>query len=292
MPACSSRPCRVRPSQGQGVLKEWHRVAVHHLEQIVEAIRESLYEEFTASGFNRSRAVQAYGQLFQTLGLRGNSRWVYATTNYDLIGEMVIEELGALPDWGQPPRTGLTGEPPLHVADILEGMPRYVPVLHLHGRVGWYRRVDGAGQVTSTYSGSNTQHQQGFGVPIVMLPDPHKVYDADDVITALWAQFRQSLQRAKAVLVLGHSLNDQALIDAITSNVDPLERVGVTLLAEEGHPDKTDSSALPTIQKIQEHLGNAGMITMRFGSADDATTLHGLGNLQGWLKRLEERGLA
>ncbi len=228
--------------QGQGVLAEWHRVAAHHLDQIVEAVRASLYEEFSASGFDRNKAAQAYGQLFQTLGIGGSSRMVYATTNYDVIGEAVIENLGALPDWGQPPRTGLGGETPLNVVNILDGMPRYVPVLHLHGRVGWYRRIDSNGNVASVYSGTNTQHQQGFGIPIVMLPDPEKIYDADDVITALWTQFREALRRAKAVLILGHSLHDRALIDAIVSNVEPLERVGITLLAEDGHPEKTDAS--------------------------------------------------
>ena len=277
--------------RGQDTLKEWHRVAQHHLGQIVETVRESLYEEFSAEGFDRTKASQSYAGLFQTLGLRRNQRWVLATTNYDVIGETVIEELEGLPDWGQPPSTGIGAEAQLHVANILDGMPRYIPVLHLHGRVGWYRRIDGAGTVSSTYSAPITQHQQGFGVPIVMLPDPDKVYEADDVISSLWRQFRQALRRAKAVLVLGHSLNDRALVDAIVSNVDPLDRVGVTLLAEEGRPDKNDSSALPTIQTIQAHLGNAGMITMRFGATDEDTVLHGLGNVQSWLKRLDEKGL-
>ncbi len=277
--------------QGQDALKEWHRVAQHHLEQIVEIVRESLYEEFSGEGFDRTKASQSYAGLFQTLGLRGNPRWVLATTNYDIIAETAIEDLEGLPDWGQPPSTGAGAEAPLHVANILDGMPRYIPVLHLHGRVGWYRRIDGAGQPSSIYSAPITQHQQGFGVPIVMLPDPDKVYDADDVISSLWSQFRQALRRAKAVLVLGHSLNDRALVDAIVSNVYPLERVGVTLLAEDSRPDQTDSSALSTIQTIQAHLGNAGMITMRFGAADEDTISHGLGNVQSWLKRLDEKGL-
>ncbi len=50
-------------------------------------------------------------------------------------------------------------------------------------------------------------------------------------------------------------------------------------------------AALPTIQVIEKQLGNAGMITMRFGAGDDEE-LHGLSNLQGWVKRLDERGLA
>jgi len=124
-----------------------------------------------------------------------------------------------------------------------------------------------------------------------MLPDPDKIYDADDVINSLWEQFREALRRAKAVLILGHSLNDRALVDAIVSNVYPLERVGITLLAEHGQPDKTDESAFPTMKTIEAHLGNAGMITMRFGGDEDSTS-RGLSNVGGWLKRLSEKDLA
>ena len=56
----------------------------------------------------------------------------------------------------------------------LGAIGRYIPVLHLHGRVGWYRRDNWV------YAANITKHQEGLGVPIVMLPDPTKVYDQDD----------------------------------------------------------------------------------------------------------------
>jgi hypothetical protein len=77
----------------------------------------------------------------------------------------------------------------LEVSGIIDGIGRYVPVLHLHGRVGWYRRDQ------RVYVANVIKHDQGFGVPIVMLPDPDKVYDQDDIIISRfteeggWPQF-------------------------------------------------------------------------------------------------------
>lgn len=277
--------------QSQGVLQDWHNATDHHLQQIVELIRQSLYEEFSAAQVDFSKATESYHRLFETLGLRGPSRWVYATTNYDVIGEVVIENLGKLPDWGVPPRTGLGGEVPIHALDILEGLPRYVPVLHLHGRVGWYRRRDNAGNVTSVYATTNTQHQEGFGIPVVMLPDPNKAYDGDDIISALWRQFREALQRAKSVLVLGHSLNDQALVSEIAANVQPLDRVGVTVSCKDGQPDEPSNSTVSTMQKIRAHLGTASEIPMRFGSNDENTVSWCLDHVRAWRERLGRAGL-
>jgi len=103
--------------QAQGALKEWHSQAVFHLQQIVEGIRESLYEEFAENGIDSYRAAEVYGKLFQAVRLSGGTRWVYATTNYDVIAETVIERLGALPDWGQPQRTDAVSEAPLVVSN-------------------------------------------------------------------------------------------------------------------------------------------------------------------------------
>ena len=34
----------------------------------------------------------------------------------------------------------------LQLRTLLDGMPRYVPILHLHGRAGWYRRNEGSSE--------------------------------------------------------------------------------------------------------------------------------------------------
>jgi hypothetical protein len=270
-------------------LQEWHKATSHNLEQIVEAIRESLYEEFSSEGFDAKKATESYEQLFKTLGITHNSRLVVATTNYDVIAETVLESLGYLPDWGCPAATGHSGAPKLHVKNILEGMPRYVPVLHLHGRVGWYRIYNGVENFTSNDLGATRQqYRRDLGVPIVMLPDPNKAYDDNNLISALWAQFQDALQRAKAVLILGHSLNDQALIKAIASNVKPLERVGVTLLEKSGQPDQIEESAKATDKTVKQYLGNAKVITMRFGARTDDDTGYDLTKIKDWISYLDK----
>jgi hypothetical protein len=265
----------------QGVLENWHTVAGHHFGQITDLIRESLYDLFADARVDHGAAATAYAGLFSSLGLGGGSRMVYATTNYETVGEHAIRLAGGRPDWGQPPALGNEGELRLEVPGIIDGIGRYVPVLHLHGRVGWYRR-DGR-----VYAANVVRHDQGFGIPIVMLPDPDKVYDQDDVIISLWQQFGEALARAKRVFVLGHSLNDSYLLRALVQNVEPLDRIAVAVL-EAGHDDDSlDSSAVPVVAKIQEHLGNAAIIPMRFGSTPDA----GRRGIAAWTEKLEGNGL-
>ena len=208
-------------------LREWHQITVHHVGQILDLIHESLYESFSYERMDLDAAAQAYGTLLQQLGINNTTSMVYATTNYDIVGEYVIERLEGLPDWGEQRRLILRGESPLRVDGLLAGMPRYVPILHLHGRIGWYRR-DGGRPV----SGDQASHHADFGVPILMLPDPDKAYDSDPVITSIWSQFEEALRRARRVLVLGHSLNDEPLVAALKQNVTPAERVAVTVRGE------------------------------------------------------------
>jgi hypothetical protein len=176
--------------QSQDVLERWHKATTFSLEQVMNLIHESLYDLFAEPSLDIGKAQQAYGGLLQMLGVNRNSRWVYATTNYDEIAESVIKALGASPDWGQPPQLRAGGEIILDVDRLIDGLPRYVPVLHLHGRVGWYRRI---ASDNSVYATNATKHQVGFGIPIVMLPDPNKVYGTEPIIASLWAQFEQAL---------------------------------------------------------------------------------------------------
>ena len=254
-------------------MAQWHKSTAHHLGEITELIRESLYDQFAERRHDPRHALAAYSSLFDTLGIGAGTRWVYATTNYDTIGEQVIRDAGFLPDWGQPPTVGNEGERPLHIPGLLNGIGRYVPVLHLHGRVGWFRR-DGR-----VYGADITKYQRGFGVPVVMLPDPDKAYDHDDGIIAMWHQFEEALARANRVFVLGHSLNDRYLVRALVQNVDPINRIAVTVLADELHLEQPDPSAAPVAEKISSALPGATIIPLRFGTDRDV----GGQAIQDWL---------
>jgi hypothetical protein len=258
-----------------GVMGQWHKNTSFHLGQITEIIRESLYELFADPPIDTGAAAAAYGSLFGTLGIGAATRWVYATTNYDTIGEQAIKDAGGLPDWGQPPTVRNEGELPLHIPGLLNGIGRYVPVLHLHGRIGWFRR-DGR-----TYGSGITQYQRGLGVPVVMLPDPDKAYDQDDVIAAMWQQFEEALARAKHVFVLGHSLNDRHLVRALAQNVEPTSRIAVTVLADEAALTRQDPSAVPVEAKVTNALQGAEIIPVHFGAdADDSESRRAI---QAWL---------
>jgi hypothetical protein len=244
-------------------MAQWHKSTVHHLGEITELIRESLYDQFAERPIDRRAAAAAYSSLFNTLGIGAATRWVYATTNYDTIAERVISDIGLLPDWGQAHALDNEGEHPLQIPGLLNSIGRYVPVLHLHGRVGWYRR-DG-----HAYAASITKHQRGFGIPVVMLPDPNKAYDQDDIITAMWQQFEEALARAKHVFVLGHSLNDTYLLRALAQNVEHTNRIAVTVLANELSPGEPDTSAAPVVDKVSNTLHGATAIPIRFGTDDE-----------------------
>jgi hypothetical protein len=266
-----------------GVMEQWHLQAARHFGEITTLIHESLYELFADVAVDLDAAAQAYQGLFGSLGLTGpDSQLVYATTNYDTVGEHAISRSGRPPDWGQPPTLEHGNLNRLLIPGLLGGLPRYVPVLHLHGRVGWFRRPDG-----QVYASEVTRHQAGFGIPLVMLPDPDKVYDQDDVIIAMWREFSEALARAKRVFVLGHSLNDQFLLRALRQNVQPLDRMAVSVLADEFDHKRTDQSAVPLIAKIANQLGNAAHIPMRFGSGAD----EGFIGIRTWTEKLSEDGL-
>src|SRR5438132_1168359 len=75
----------------QGVLETWHRTLDSNLTQIENIIQKSLYELYAGPEFDLQRAADVYRELIATLGLsEGSAQWVYATTNYDPIGEMAL----------------------------------------------------------------------------------------------------------------------------------------------------------------------------------------------------------
>ena len=251
----------------EGALETWWSTVDSHLEQAVDVIRGSLYSLFGEDRLDWNKASAAYGELLQVLGIVRDTPWVYATTNYDSFGEIALEQLGFHVDWGEPPRVRQGSDRAVDVNRLVgERLSRYVPVLHLHGRLGWYRRTDGYGP-TGPYAISTTQHDPGYGIPIVMLPNPVKPYESDDVIGPLWRQFGQALERAKRVLVIGHSLNDEQLVRLLLENVEPQTRIGVTVLPSAKTWEDTDPGSQSVVDMLQSRLPGAKPIKLRFGAS-------------------------
>lgn len=260
---------------GGTVLEEWHRITAFALDELLELLNETLSEEF-AIGVNDRSATQAYRWLFERLGITMASSIVYATTNYDVVGETALRQLGYLVDWGRPAQLASTSpDEPLRVERLIEVLPRNVPVLHLHGRIGWYQRD---GQVRDfTVS---TTYNKAWGTPLVMWPDDDKgtaTYQAAPVINDLWRQFREVLRRARKVLVLGHSLNDSFLVEALRDNVPP-ERLAVTVFTPAGaRPTAPDSE----VGRIKSLVGEATVVPMEFAEQESGVHI-----LADWTNRV------
>jgi hypothetical protein len=242
-------------------LASWHMSVCHHLDSITSLIHETLYEEFGPLAIDSYVAKPAYEWLFDQMQLnRSTSTVVVATTNYDVIAETVLEIMGRQPDFGAQ-GSGITGEPPaLGARGLLDGMPRYTPVLHLHGRVGWYERENDVPRSTVAQT-----HQAGYGAPVVVLPDPEKQYETP-LLNDLWHEFEEALTRAKKVFVMGHSLCDEALVDAIAANVAHPRRVAVGWLSQPGNPNEFHRDIPESDREaLQAKLPGVHFIPFNFG---------------------------
>jgi hypothetical protein len=211
---------------GNTNINDWHYQICQFLVQAVAAIHESLVEEFGKRTYSTKKGSDAYRAVLGNMKIQqGVSKWVCANTNYDQNSEGIIYDLGFKPNFGviEHPRGG---EKIVKVTGLVQGMgSQEVPVLHLHGSVGWFQRVDG-----STYATASGAVPQTFGdIPIVMLPDPDKDYQSNSTIRDTWIEFRNALTRAQKILIVGHSLHDKVLVDSLKELVEPITRVGVAI---------------------------------------------------------------
>jgi hypothetical protein len=263
-------------------ISSWHANVEHHLDQIVDIIRESLYELFAEPNYDLEKAARSYKEMLEVLGVTRGTRFVYATTNYDALGEIALQQIGHRVDWGEQMQAR-DGEVPVDVEGLVDGLGRSVPVLHLHGRVGWYRRSTSEGH-TAPFAIRTTRHNPGYGTPIVMLPDPNKAYDSDDIVSSLWRQFEDALSRAKRVLVIGHSLHDDALVRAL-SGIEDKRRLAIALYAEPGS-DPTDALKSDPAQLLETELRGATPLPMAFGVEGSAPQA-----VASWMNQLRHNSL-
>jgi hypothetical protein len=242
-------------------IEEWHRHATEKIDQVSEVVHETLYALFARPQFDPERARQSYRELLDQIGIGpGATNWVYATTNYDTVGDEALETDFRI-EWGERHRVR-ANETIVDPETLLDNVNTSVPLLHLHGRIGWYRRASAEGG--QPIAVSNETYEPDFGTPIVMLPDPNKVYDSDPVINTIWGQFNDALSRAKRVLVLGHSLNDDQILNAIETRADP-RSVGVTVYGHQSDPQQPHSKGDPILEIQNERLPQATLIPIRFG---------------------------
>ena len=227
-----------------------------------EVVHETLYALFGRPSFDLRRAQSAYLEVLKEIGIGpGGTNWAYATTNYDTIGDEALEAAGFRVEWGERHRVRVS-ETIVDPENLLDRVKTDVPIMHLHGKIGWYRRS--ATEGGHAIAVNSETYQPGFGTPIVMLPDPNKVYDSDPVINTIWSQFQDALSRARRVLVLGHSLHDEQILSAIETRADP-SSVGVTIYGHASDPSQPSQADDPILAIREERLPQSTLIPICFG---------------------------
>ena len=202
---------------------------------------------------------------------------MWATTNYDVVPDHAVAHHGGIPDHGafQPPGGG---QPVLRVNRLIDGAPRTVPIIHLHGRVGWFRQT-----ATDTDIELDPRHVTKTPeqhVPIVELPALGKTYD-NNVTSVLWTQFKEAVRRAQLVFVLGHSLNDTALVNALRDAAP--NGLAVVNLGEDENPFTALPDSYATVEKANAIMASAVNIPMVF---DDRFTGNRVpGDIASWARQ-------
>jgi SIR2-like domain len=218
-------------------------------EQVTRAIHKTLFDLFRRDEIAQVAAGQAYGGLLAQLNV--TDRLVYATTNYDLAAELAFEQLEIAYFNGERHREA--GSRYLSTNIISHRGVNEVPVIHLHGRVGWYRdgdriRVDPPGPYSAD-----------IGLPAVLLPDPSKD-PSRETVAGLWDDFELALQNASRVLLLGHSLHDPYLARVLRQR-DLATRVAVALHVE----GRRKEEVVGEWEHMRAQIPNAVPLPLTFG---------------------------
>lgn len=278
-------PSIPQPLIGSDLIEAWYEQAKHLFEKVNDAIFESLYIEFAARRIDSARAAKAYSALLSALGIQPNTKkWFLATTNYDTVAERALHTIGFNCDTGVRSELYAGAEGVLFPDKIIQEIQtRAVPIIHLHGRVGWFQRDDG-----TTYATNAERYDITSGTPLVTLPDPQKTPLSTSVIQTLWEEFRVGLSRAKCVFVLGHSLNDQLLVTALREDVDQKARIAVAILGVDTNAAQYAKGTEQLQQRVQETIGGAvTTFPVHFGGEMRRELLEKIANWRSQVDRID-----
>jgi len=233
-------------------VQAWFQQSATVAQQIVTVIHESLFSLFGYDRINRWNAGKAYEALLGLLDLTRNIPLAVATTNYDVGAEVGLQAAGRRTDWGEPQHFQ-DAQPSLAIHGLADGWSAYrTPVLHLHGRVGWYLQEDGS--VLSI--DPRSIYTATLGQPGLLLPDPDKDYGELPTLNEMWNEFDKLLQGASHTLVMGHSLHDPRLVERLRT----ARNLAVSVyLPDAGDVDPTE------VQRVNDLLPSATVVPMTFG---------------------------
>jgi hypothetical protein len=234
-----------------GQFQELDAQASARLGVVRRVINDTLYANFGQERVDPARATKAYESLLDRLQV---GRLVLATTNYDRSCEAALAKLGRRPHAGFRAEDSESLER-LEVTNLVATAreENRTACLHLHGAVGWYL----SNGIVYDFKGRHGFNET-LGSPVVLYPDPEKDPTSDAHVAALWEEFRTALGETDYVLVLGHSLNDPALIKELRTA--RFEKLAVTFFTGNGPDDEAKQN-----EWIEKNLPGAIQIGLDFG---------------------------
>ena len=245
-------------------------------------LNTSLFKEFGLREVDLNIATDAYRALFEILRRDPETVVFSATTNYDSSFRAAVETIGLRVDVGSRQAVP-AGSSVLAPSEMVPwGDANRVTHVHLHGAVGWYVEQ---GRILVDPADREFDSRR---VPAVLYPDPDKdpLNASGWGVHALWDVFRDAVQSATHVIVIGHSLHDQPLVDVLAGSIK--DTPGTPRFAFCHLPDAdADADSSPNADAVFDQLrgtrfttdGNVFMnfVPLEFGRA---AALHSLDN---WL---------
>lgn len=194
------------------------RGALENVEDIVKTIYDTLHDEFSTSVFDSQRAEEAWSRLIDHLGVAEPQQLMVATTNYDYSADLGLSRNEF--DYTDGQVIGIGQAARIDVGNLINMSERNnkVPLLQLHGKVGWLRGNDDQILVR----GGNLPYNPTEGIPAILLPRPNKnpLSAEDGLVAPIWVEFERALEKATHILIIGHSLNDSHLVDVLKRYAD------------------------------------------------------------------------
>ena len=189
----------------QGALRQARQRTGERLSHFRRALNRTLYSQFGQDVVDDARAELAYKNLLMQLE---EPKVTIATTNYDRSVESALLGLG------HRVINGFSGRPPRRQvftpSALAEQRGEGTTLLHLHGAVGWYER-DG----TVILDHPDERFDPNRGSPVVLYPDPGKKPSENAIVSELWQELEASIKQASNILVIGHSLHDDPLVEQL-----------------------------------------------------------------------------
>ncbi len=241
------------PDGSQSNIAQWILQSESNARNLKEVILKSLFDNFSQSKVGSVSARDAYGAMLIQLGVQDGSGLSFATTNYDPAIEIGLGELGLRPYWGEDLEHGSVRT--LHFDSILSASANRIPVLHLHGRVGWYR--DSNRYVAYPPSQAFNPTMQ----PAILLPDTAKNYSEDEMTREIWHQFEELVSTVERVVVIGHALHDNELVKVLATFKTP-QRMAVMTYMENFDDHQQLAKAANSIRTL---LPDVEIMPVNFG---------------------------